>query len=115
MVSRLQVKASSIGKILQSLEQQHGKKTPASATSSSDAQQPPVKKPHYIDPIPPFNAGRMRKSPSSTLTTPATAGSTIMETSACEMALPADAEPTDADAERTRSTSDAVVAVVNNC
>lgn len=107
MVSRLQVKASQIGKILQSLENKHvaaaaaaaageehhpahathGKKQSADAGHSGVHHQPPVKKPHYIDPIPPFNASRVRKSPSSAL----------METSACELALQEPpAQPADA-------------------
>lgn len=80
MVARLQVKASQIGKILQNLENKSqaaaasadGNKTPSSQQQSyynkgkfADSG-PPVKKPHYIDPIPPFNASKIRKSPSGT-------------------------------------------------
>lgn len=80
MVARLQIKASQIGKILQNLESKaaaaanNGTSSSGSANSSSHHQRnksggidlgPPVKKPHYIDPIPPFNASKLRKSPSS--------------------------------------------------
>lgn len=93
IVSRLQIKASQIGRILQSLEHKQQQADEAAAASSSSSsstatgrkpsldvifqqQQPPVKKPHYISSIPPFNANRIRKSPSS-----------LMDTSTCEMAL----------------------------
>lgn len=88
VVSRLQLKASQIGNILQSLENKHvaalaaeaaarGHKPSSGGGGSSSSHQPPVKKAHFIDPIPPFNASRVRKSPSAAL----------METSACELAL----------------------------
>lgn len=74
MVARLQVKASQIGKILQNLENKSqaaaaaadGNKAPSSHYNKSKFADsgPPVKKPHYIDPIPPFNASKIRKSPS---------------------------------------------------
>lgn len=74
MVARLQVKASQIGKLLQSLEQknneENGKKTGTAQMlnkQKSESSGPPMKKPHYIDPIPPFNANKIRKSPSATL------------------------------------------------
>lgn len=81
MVARLQIKASQIGKILQTLENKSNEANMA-ADSGSDSRKnstsrplghyknksgdfgPPVKKPHYIDPIPPFNANKIRKSPS---------------------------------------------------
>lgn len=79
MVARLQVKASQIGKILQSLENQnksenekHHKKTASIGQSGKiRVDGPPQKKPHYIDPIPPFNANKIRKSPSMSATTTA--------------------------------------------
>lgn len=62
MVSRLQVKATHIGRILNNLERSYDC-TPVSSPSTQ--QPPPMKKPHLrIDPIPPFNASRVRKSPS---------------------------------------------------
>lgn len=73
MVARLQVKASQIGKLLQSLEtKSHAdeKKTvsgPMLSKQKSESSGPPLKKPHYIDPIPPFNANKIRKSPSASL------------------------------------------------
>lgn len=69
MVARLQVKASQIGKLLQTLEnkstEEMSKKTALNKQKSECG--PPVKKPHYIDPIPPFNANKIRKSPSASL------------------------------------------------
>lgn len=63
MVSRLQVKATQIGRILTTLERSYDSTPMASPISQ---QPPPMKKPHLrIDPIPPFNANRIRKSPSS--------------------------------------------------
>lgn len=74
-MTRLQVKASAIGKILTSLEQKynntHGdgmdglmKKSP-----SAHLGHPPNKKAHMeiikIQSIPPFNASKIRKSPST--------------------------------------------------
>lgn len=81
MVARLQVKASQIGKILQTLEnksneaEMHGhghSRTPSSSSISQLSKSkhdsgPPNKKIHYIDPIPPFNANKIRKSPSGTV------------------------------------------------
>lgn len=80
MVARLQIKASQIGKILQTLENKsneeahsHGhSRTPSSSsisqlTKSKHDSGPPNKKIHYIDPIPPFNANKIRKSPSGTV------------------------------------------------
>lgn len=90
MVARLQVKASQIGKILQTLENKnkseardgggtikksstsglHGLSSIGSGSGASkgkgESSGPPMKKPHYIDPIPPFNANKIRKSPSVT-------------------------------------------------
>lgn len=73
MVERLQAKASSIGRILTSLEKKytstHGeeseiKKSPSGQLLSH--QQPPNKRAHLrIQQIPPFNSNRIRKSPSS--------------------------------------------------
>lgn len=71
MVSRLQIKASQIGKILQNLENKSKETLSADgrphhlnkSQSSSDAGGPPIKKPHFVDKIPPFNASRVRKSP----------------------------------------------------
>lgn len=68
MVSRLQVKATQIGRILSNLERSYDC-TPVSTPSSQQA--PPMKRPHLrIDPIPPFNANRIRKSPSGQTTGP---------------------------------------------
>lgn len=78
MVSRLQVKASQIGKILQTLEshnnkadsdRQHKKTASQGQSSKIKVDGQPQKKPHYIDPIPPFNANKIRKSPSMNATT----------------------------------------------
>lgn len=81
MVARLQVKASQIGKILQNLENKSQAAAAADGNKTLSSQHqshynkskladsgPPVKKPHYIDPIPPFNATKIRKSPSGTST-----------------------------------------------
>lgn len=68
MVSRLQVKATQIGRILSNLERSYDC-TPVASPSTQ--QPPPMKKPHLrIDPIPPFNANRIRKSPSGLGTVP---------------------------------------------
>ena len=81
MVARLQVKASQIGKILQTLENKSNEAALAQESASgkklaphsnkiksdetvSGSGPPPIKKSHYIDPIPPFNANKIRKSPS---------------------------------------------------
>lgn len=71
MVERLQAKASSIGRILTNLEKKytstHGdeqniKKSP----SGQQLGHPPSKKAHLrIQQIPPFNASKIRKSPSA--------------------------------------------------
>lgn len=70
MVARLQVKASQIGKLLQTLDKKdvpdHSKKGQMSK-QKSETSGPPMKKPHYVDPIPPFNANKIRKSPSVTM------------------------------------------------
>lgn len=77
MVARLQVKASQIGRLLQTLENQstdekNSKKTATQLSKQLSKQKsecgPPQKKSHYIDPIPPFNANKIRKSPSASLT-----------------------------------------------
>lgn len=74
MVARLQIKASQIGKILETLENKknesdkHQKSLSNSGSTSSSVKNhksdsgPPKK--HFIDPIPPFNANKIRKSPS---------------------------------------------------
>lgn len=70
MVARLQVKASQIGKLLQTLETKgnHDERhAPTLSKQKSESSGPPLKKPHYIDPIPPFNANKIRKSPSASL------------------------------------------------
>lgn len=77
MVARLQVKASQIGKLLQSLEtKSHAdaadRKTGPVLSKQRSESGPPVKKPHYIDPIPPFNANKIRKSPSASLSSAST-------------------------------------------
>lgn len=73
MVARLQVKASQIGKLLQTLENKSvTDESRKAATGQSHTKQrldvagPPIKKP-YIDPIPPFNANKIRKSTSASL------------------------------------------------
>lgn len=75
MVARLQIKASQIGKILETLEnkkneaegygRQHGGASGLSSAKhqKADGGSSSVKK-HFIDPIPPFNANKIRKSPS---------------------------------------------------
>lgn len=73
MVERLQAKASSIGRILTSLEKKynstHGEETEIKKSPSGQQlghHQPPNKRAHLkIQQIPPFNANRIRKSPSS--------------------------------------------------
>lgn len=71
MVERLQVKASSIGKILSNLEKrytsQHAEEMKKSPSGQQFGQhQPPNKKAHLrIQQIPPFNANKIRKSPSN--------------------------------------------------
>jgi len=95
MVARLQAKASQIGKILTTLEKKYDTSlessdintTPTSGTTNDNKKLssggtgtqsltannklrhdlgPPVKKPHLkVDPIPPFNANKIRKSPST--------------------------------------------------
>lgn len=85
MVARLQVKASQIGRLLQTLEtkatEENHKKSGNQLNKQKSECGPPVKKPHYIDPIPPFNANKIRKSPSASLTSD-TAASTSLKTSA---------------------------------
>lgn len=71
MVSRLQTKASAIGKILQALESKYDGKLPDSSTIKTDGGGPPTKKANLrIDnfAIPPFNPNKIRKSPSSDVT-----------------------------------------------
>lgn len=84
MVARLQVKACQIGKLLQTLEHKsntdEGRRAAAGQSHTkqrSDVAGPPIKKP-YIDPIPPFNANKIRKSTSASLseTTKSTAVNT---------------------------------------
>lgn len=92
MVSRLQAKASQIGKILTTLEKKYDTKledtesvsTPGCTVSGSndlgsssslsrkpktDASGPPYKKPHLKFEIPPFNPNKIRKSPLGDTTT----------------------------------------------
>lgn len=72
MVARLQLKASQIGKLLQTLEKSKGNGDASSSKSGtltkqkSDSQA--NRKSLHIDPIPPFNASKIRKSPSAALT-----------------------------------------------
>ncbi|KAG5672962.1 hypothetical protein PVAND_003049 [Polypedilum vanderplanki] len=88
MVERLQAKASSIGRILTNLEKKysssHGnendmKKSP----SGSQLGHPPNKRAYLkIQPIPPFNANKLTKSPSSiepTISTPDSTSTAIVE------------------------------------
>lgn len=73
IVERLQAKASSIGRILTNLEKKYNnthrdesdfKKSPSGQQLSSH--QPPSKRAHVkIQQIPPFNASKIRKSPST--------------------------------------------------
>lgn len=73
MVERLQAKASSIGRILTSLEKKynstHGDESSDMKKSPSGhlfSHQPPNKRAHLrIQQIPPFNANKIRKSPST--------------------------------------------------
>lgn len=99
MVARLQVKASQIGKILQSLENQnkaadqekYHKKTPSQGQSSRmKLEGPPQKKTHYIDPIPPFNANKIRKSPSMITPTEANPPTSIASASTPVAETPTD-------------------------
>lgn len=84
-MSRLQIKASQIGKILQNLENKSketlnadGRPYPNKSQPSPDTSGgPPVKKPHFIDTIPPFNASRVRKSPLTEVAEVATAGASF--------------------------------------
>lgn len=89
-MARLQVKACQIGKLLQTLEsksaEENGKKTASQLSKQKSENGPPVKKPHYIDPIPPFNANKIRKSPSASLTSSETSGSTSKTASATVVA-----------------------------
>lgn len=76
MVARLQIKASQIGKILETLENKNnefsnstdgssnGRQTLHSNNRNKSDHHSQVHKKHYIDPIPPFNANKIRKSPS---------------------------------------------------
>lgn len=91
MVARLQVKASQIGKILQSLEnqnkaveseKQHKKTASQGQSSKMKLDGPPQKKSLYIDPIPPFNANKIRKSPSMITPTEANPSTSIANTPA---------------------------------
>jgi hypothetical protein len=77
MVERLQVKACSIGRILTNLEKKYNntygedpmKKSPSGQQLGA---QPPNKRANLrIQQIPPFNANKIRKSPSSDPTTTA--------------------------------------------
>lgn len=81
MVSRLQTKASQIGKILQALESKYDGKLPGadeqhSLKSKQDGGGPPTKKANLRTDnfaIPPFNPNKIRKSPSSDVTVTETA------------------------------------------
>ncbi|XP_049276899.1 protein RUFY3 isoform X3 [Anopheles funestus] len=108
MVSRLQIKASQIGKILSNLERKGAAdamtdsqistinsfgsvSSPSGSGGSygSGLVGPPNKKPHLkIGTIPPFNANKLRKSPSvgATAAGAATAGSTTTTTTATSAA-----------------------------
>lgn len=101
MVSRLQLKASQIGNILKTLEshnkshaaesdKQHKKTASQGQGSKMKLDGPPQKKPHYIDPIPPFNASKIRKSPSmsSTITANATPSTPLASTAEKEPSTP---------------------------
>lgn len=99
MVSRLQLKASQIGNILKTLEshnkaadsdKQHKKTASQGQSSKMRVDGPPQKKPHYIDPIPPFNANKIRKSPSmsSTITGNAPASTPLESTAEKEPLTP---------------------------
>lgn len=63
------MKASQIGDLLSSLEKSSSQaSTPMQYNPANKLKlcEPPVKKPHLrIDPIPPFNANKIRKSPST--------------------------------------------------
>lgn len=70
MVSRLQTKASAIGKLLQALESKYDGKLPENPTSKPEGG-PPTKKANLRTDnfaIPPFNPNKIRKSPSSDVT-----------------------------------------------
>jgi hypothetical protein len=86
MVERLQVKACSIGRILTNLEKKYSssydKDMKKSPSSSSQLGHPPSKRVYpRIQQIPPFNADRIKKSPSTepTVSTPLEPTSTITE------------------------------------
>lgn len=66
MVTRLQVKASQIGKILTSLERKYdGEDLMKKSTSGNSLVNPHKVKTVQIQAIPPFNPNKIRKSPSS--------------------------------------------------
>lgn len=69
MVERLQVKASSIGRILNNLEKKYNgtyeKGEAGSDMKKSSSGQPLTKRSPKIQMIPPFNASKIRKSPST--------------------------------------------------
>lgn len=98
MVARLQVKASQIGKILQSLEnqnraadeKQHKKASSQGQSSKMKSDGPPQKKSHHIDPIPPFNANKIRKSPSMITPTEANPPTSIASASTPVAETPTD-------------------------
>lgn len=95
MVTRLQVKASQIGKILSNLERKgaadamtdsqmstFSSLTQDSSSGVSSAIGPPSKKAHLrVGAIPPFNANKLRKSPSVGASTAATTTKPIDEIS----------------------------------
>jgi predicted acylesterase/phospholipase RssA len=68
MVERLQVKASSIGRILSNLEKKYNgtyEKEDAEMRKSSSGQLGSRRAPPKIQMIPPFNANKIRNSPST--------------------------------------------------
>lgn len=71
MVARLQLKASQIGKLLQTLEKSKGNGDGPNSKSGTLTKQKSDshanRKSLHIDQIPPFNANKIRKSPSAAL------------------------------------------------
>lgn len=72
MVERLQIKASSIGRILTNLEKKYnnthdkdGKKMTNSPSGQSISSTSSRRAPEKIQRIPPFNASKIKKSPST--------------------------------------------------
>lgn len=96
MVARLQVKASQIGKLLQSLERNKSEKNETSSGKSGKDR--PERKSLHIDPIPPFNANKVRKSPSAFGTFPSTG---LSATSPTPSSTEIDDEPKKKDSDST--------------